>query len=107
MAGQNRRVEVKPGKCVAERRIADALVDIAGEDSFPASDPPSNTPALGIGAPPANLPRQARQAPEHPAPAKAHALPDAAPAHQRSRSPVPVRRPPRPGKASALDPRKQ
>ncbi|HEY0663908.1 MAG TPA: SDR family oxidoreductase [Thiobacillaceae bacterium] len=33
----------------------DALIDIAGEDSFPASDPPSRTAITGIGEPPPEL----------------------------------------------------
>ncbi len=35
--------------------IKDILIDIAGEDSFPASDPPSRTVVTGVGQSPDEL----------------------------------------------------
>ena len=35
--------------------LMDQLIDISGEDSFPASDPPARTPVTGVGCPPKQL----------------------------------------------------
>lgn len=83
------------------RATADALIDTAGEDSFPASDPPARTVQVSVGAPPEDLgtSREVKDrsldAGKEPSPP----LPDDEP-----RPPFPSQHQAKPGLESELDP---
>lgn len=101
MGGENNRVKDKVGADADAKQVIDALVDISGEDSFPASDPPSSTPATGVGMPPGDLGRRARPAPR---PARAKAQRDAAKPRTQPAPPFPEQHQGKPGLESALNP---
>lgn len=103
MATESNRVKDKVGPNADEEQVADALVDIAGEDSFPASDPPSSTPLQSIGAPPRDLARRARKMPERSNP-RSRAGNTALRPRPQPAPPFPEQHQAKPGREAALDP---